>query len=206
MTESVKYQKKYICSFSKNQDSLAMWNYYSKDSKYEGYNIGFYSVEIKEAFNHFFGSGNSGQVFSVIYDKKEQQELIETFLLEILEYYSVTRKERIKLEISKQLANWSLIFKSKYFQHEDEVRVIISIPQNAKTHSSLCVKYRNNFGYIIPYIELPFEKDYVSDVCIGPLQCTEKQKETQKNILQERLKANSYNNSRVSYSKIPIRY
>lgn len=42
MTKMKKCQK-YICSFLKNPDSLAMWNYYSKESKYEGYNIGFHS-------------------------------------------------------------------------------------------------------------------------------------------------------------------
>lgn len=198
--------QKYICSFSKNQDSLAMWNYYSKGSKYEGYNIGFDSTEVKAAFNHFYGSGISRKIFPVIYDKIKQQELIKTFLLDILKFYSVTRKEGIKSAISIQLADWSLIFKSEYFQHEEEVRVIISIPKDPLNPIPLEIKYRNNFGYIIPYIELPFEKHCVSDVCIGPLQCTDEQKETQKKILHERLIVNGYNHARETYSKIPIRY
>ena len=45
---------RYICSFSKNKDSLAMWNYYSKGSKYEGFNIGFDSVDLKATLNKKF--------------------------------------------------------------------------------------------------------------------------------------------------------
>lgn len=209
MTECVECEK-YICSFSKNHDSLAMWNYYSKGSKYEGYNIGFHSIEINEAFNYFYGSGIRGEIYPVIYKKIEQQQLIKKFLLKILEYYSAENEKNIKITISSQLAYWSLIFKSEYFQHEEEVRVIISIPKDSLKDSKktipLDIKYRNNYGYIIPYIELKFEKYCVSDICIGPLQCNDKQKETQKKILHERLIANGYNHAEGTYSKIPIRY
>lgn len=197
--------QKYICSFSKNKDSLAMWNYYSKESKYEGYNIGFYSSEVKQVFNHFYGSGIRGTISPVTYDKREQEEIIKKFLLDILKFYSVTRKESIKSAISIQLADWSLIFKSKYFQHEEEVRVIISIPKYPLNPIPLEVKSRNNFGCTIPYIELPFGKNCVSDICIGPLQCTDEQKETQKKILHDMLIVNDYN-VMETYSKIPIRY
>ncbi len=37
--------KPYICCFSKEDDSLPMWNYYSKNGSYEGYNIGFHYRE-----------------------------------------------------------------------------------------------------------------------------------------------------------------
>lgn len=209
LTERVERQK-YICSFSINQDSLAMWNYYSKGNKYEGYNIGFHSIQIKQAFNHFYGSGISGRIYPVIYDKIKQKQLIKKFLLKILEYYSTENKKTIKSEISRQILDWSLIFKSGYFQHEEEVRVIISIPKDSledvKKTSPLDIKYRNNYGYIIPYIELSFEKNCVSDVCIGPIQYNDEQKETQKKILHERLNTNGYVLAELIYSKIPIRY
>lgn len=40
---------KFVCSFSKNPDSLAMWNYYSKGHKYEGFNIGFLTSRITDS-------------------------------------------------------------------------------------------------------------------------------------------------------------
>ncbi|WP_346896718.1 DUF2971 domain-containing protein [Clostridium sp. UBA7503] len=209
LTERVEHQK-YICSFSINQDSLAMWNYYTKGNKYEGYNIGFNSLEIKCAMNRFFGTGRSGRLYPVIYHKIEQKQLIKKFLLDILKYYPTEDKKTIKYEISKQLLDWSLIFKSEYFEHEHEVRVIISIPKDSledvKKTSPLDIKYRNNYGYIIPYIELSFEKNCVSDVCIGPIQYNDEQKETQKKILHERLNTNGYVLAELIYSKIPIRY
>lgn len=69
--------ERYVCSFSKNKDSLAMWNYYSKGSKYEGFNIGFYSSVLKKSLETFLSSKEAvPYVFPVIYDRSEQKRLV----------------------------------------------------------------------------------------------------------------------------------
>ena len=38
----------YVCCFSRKKDSLPMWNYYVKNNKYQGYNLGFGLNELNE--------------------------------------------------------------------------------------------------------------------------------------------------------------
>lgn len=69
---------RYLCSFSKNKDSLAMWNYYSKGNKYEGFNIGFYPYSIKESLKKLLGDKEAEfHIYPVIYSRSEQKRLIE---------------------------------------------------------------------------------------------------------------------------------
>ena len=61
---------RYVCSFSKNDDSLAMWNYYSKGSKYEGFSIGFFPSGIETSLKSFLhGKEAAFHIYPVIYDK-----------------------------------------------------------------------------------------------------------------------------------------
>ena len=194
---------RYVCSFSKNKDSLSMWNYYSKGNKYEGFNIGFYAPNLKAYLESFFRSIEAvPRIFPVIYNKSEQKKLIEKLLLKLKELYRKEREPQIRYIIANRLLDWSLIFKKDCFQHEDEVRIIIDI---AKREQKIPVMYRMNSGYLVPYIELPFEKYCVSEVVFGPLQIDDKQKSHQVNVMEELLKSKEYSAS-VDYSKIPVRF
>lgn len=51
----------------------------------------------------------------------------------------------------------------------------------------LDIQYRNNAGYIIPYIEIKLDKFTLNYASFGPLQCDDAQKEVQKVILKELL-------------------
>lgn len=194
----------YLCCFSTNGDSLAMWNYYSKNLKYQGYNIKLLYVEAMESLRKYF-SGISIKWYKVIYDCEEQKKLIKDFILEILKYFDNISISSIKSVISSQLAEWGRCFKHPCFSHEKEVRVVISIPQDEE-HELLPVEYRQKDMFIIPFIRLRFSKESLSSVTISPLYCTEGEKEQQIKILQERLKRNKYENCDVNTSQIPIRY
>ena len=50
------------------------------------------------------------------------------------------------------VTDWSLIFKKECFEHEKEVRLIVDIAKNTPIE----IKYRNNYGYVIPFIEMNF--------------------------------------------------
>ena len=195
---------RYICSFSKNNDSLAMWNYYSKGNKYEGFNIGFNSQALKETLSRFFiGIEAVFHIYPVIYEKAEQKRLIERLLLSLTEFYCAENISRIRAIISTRLIDWGLIFKKDYFKHEEEVRIIIDV---AKRELQRPIRYRESCGYIVPYIELKLEKEDVSQVNFGPLLRQERQMDNQIAIMKEMLKGNGYTLTHVDYSKIPIRY
>lgn len=194
---------RYVCSFSKNKDSLSMWNYYSKGNRYEGFNIGFYSNVLKSSLETFFDNFEAvPYIFPVIYDKSEQKKLTEKMLLKLKELYQKDREPQIRYIISNRLLDWSLIFKKECFKHEEEVRIIVHL---AKRETKIPVKYRMNAGYIVPYIELSIDKDCVSEVVFGPLQMDETQKTHQVKVMEELLESKEYS-ALINYSEIPVRF
>lgn len=197
---------RYITSFSKNNDSLTMWNYYSKGNKYEGFNIGMSASRLNEILiENFIDFSIQTKIYPIIYKKREQKSLIRAFLLKIKELYKDEHEELIRFIILNQLDNWALIFKSEYFQHEEEVRVVIDIEKDSKRNQDVNIKYRYNCGYLIPYFELNLNKISLTSVTIGPLQCDDNQKEIQKNILLDMLQKGDYK-ALVHCSKVPVRF
>ncbi len=196
---------RYICSFSKNNDSLAMWNYYSKGNMYEGFNIGVHSLSVRDELNINKLEYTNYKISSVFYGQSEQEPLIRNVLNELIALYSKEEETSIRYMISNYLEEWSLIFKSEYFKHEEEVRLIVSIPKKTKV-SIFDIKYRNSAGYIIPYIELKFNKSTVLETSFGPLTCSEDQKYLQTQILDEQLKGSNFPHTSTTYSNIPVRY
>lgn len=205
---------RFITSFSKNPDSLAMWNYYSKGSKYEGFNLGFEPSFVMGSLNHSFCDKEIvTHIYPVIYRKEEQKALIRPLILKLHELYQQgygeSHETSIRYVVSNQLTDWKLIFKREYFQHEEEVRIITDVAKRTKDcvplEPATAIKYRHNCGYFIPYIELKLDKECLTDVNIGPLQCDVTQKENQKVVLEEMLSAHGYS-AIENYSKIPVRY
>lgn len=196
---------RYICSFSKNKDSLAMWNYYSKGNKYEGFNIGFSSHAVDESlWNYLEEKEADFHIYPIIYKKSEQKKLVFDFLNAILSHKSILEKDmKIVLNnVAEQLTLWELIFKEECFQHEEEVRIIVDV---AKRDTNIAIKYRINAGFIIPYIELKLHKHSVLDVSFGPLQYSDHQKNHQLTVMKEMLNQCGYHTN-VVCSEIPVRY
>lgn len=203
---------RYICSFSKNRDSLSMWNYYSKDNKYEGYNIGIDSKNTKDILVKYFSDKLVNvAIYPVVYNREEQKKYIKKMLLQINKNYSKEHETSIRCFVSTLLLEWNLLFKSDYFQHEEEVRIIIDVAkllsvtkEKADFYSN--IRYRKNYGLIIPYIEIEIGKDSLISTTIGPLRFDDSQKELQKQIMNEQLIKNGYGIIDIAFSKIPIRY
>lgn len=147
---------RYVCSFSKNKDSLAMWNYYSKGNKYEGFNIGVYPNGIKESLKQLLGDKEAEfHIYPVIYSRSEQKRLIEKMLIKLRDNYDEEHESSIRYIISNRLSEWRLVFKHEFFQHEEEVRIVVDV---AKREKRIPVNHRMNAGYLVPYIELKLEK------------------------------------------------
>lgn len=201
---------RFVCSFSKNKDALAMWNYYSKGNKYEGYNIGVFALSVRDSLAKLFDKKKvTVHICPVIYNKVEQKNIIKKLLLKLQDLYTKEQENSIRYVISNKLLEWSLTFKSEYFQHEEEVRIIVDVAKKTKNgimqKRPLDIKYRNAHGYIIPYIELKITKDSLISISAGPLQCDENQKEIQRDIMKSLLHENGYT-AIADYSKIPVRY
>lgn len=199
---------RYLCCFSQNNDSLAMWNYYTKNDKHEGYNIEFDGAEL-ESFLSTLRDKDAYIVLSpVLYTAAEQKVYVKKFLKDIMPtpYSAEEDKETIKIAIAEQLFDWSLVFKNKQFEQEEEIRLIIHIPKEPPKNKQegFTIKHRFNKGISIPYIELGVEQNCITQVNIAPVQHDNTEKEKQK--LEEALAQKGYQNVLVDYSKVPIRF
>lgn len=202
----VQESQKYICCFSKNQDSLPMWNYYTKGDKYEGYNIGFCFQRTRQyGVQYCYGKGYNLDLFTVIYDDNEKKQIIQRKIEELYSFYKDDAREttltRIKNILSNYLKNLALKFKQNCFQHEEEVRAILTVP---KGNTEFTVKYRSKAGYRIPYVEVSFPPQIISGITVGPLL----NDQTALNNIQQFLRARHYafNDKDIGKSEIPIRY
>ena len=83
------------------------------------------------------------------------------------------------------------------------MRFVVQIFKKYKTE--VPVKYRTYAGYIIPYIELRFDKRAVCQLTTGPMVGTEQQKKLQQSVIHEMLESHGYYVSEKC-SEIPVRY
>jgi hypothetical protein len=203
---------RFVTSMSKNSDSLAMWNYYSKGSKYEGFNLGFDPVCIKDSLVHrFSGKEIVTRIYPVVYKKEEQKNLIKPLILAIYETWATMDDDKydsiVRCIVSDKLNDWKLIFKGEYFQHEEEVRIITDVAKRTKNGVQLPIEilYRYNCGLITPYVELKLNKECLTDITMGPLQCNGEQKDVQKKVISEMLSVHGYT-AMEKVSEIPVRF
>ena len=186
----------YICCFSKNADSLPMWNYYSINRRYEGYNI-----ELD-----FSGHDDERILFyPVIYNDSKKNKLLAKLIVDVYqkcpnddEYYDLA-----KFVLKVKLAEASMAFKNECFQHEGEIRAVVKIPRELCEKDDRCIKYRTKQGYIIPYIERQFSKEIVKGINCAPLI----DYKTNDEAIRQLLNRNGYSKDiPINKSKIPIRY
>lgn len=198
------FAEKYICCFSKNQDSLPMWNYYTKSGRYEGYNIGvsFFETQHK-GIQEYFGKDYSFRLYRVIYNEDDKKSVLRKEIEECYEKYKsgFVSLNSIKTVLIQLLNNCSLIFKNNSFQHEEEIRAVITIPKESKKRR-FDIKYRPVNGYIVPYIEVSFPKEIISEITVGPLL----KDKIALNTMNDLLKSRGYDSVEVFNSDIPIRY
>jgi len=196
----------YLCCFSTIPDSLQMWNYYSKNNRYEGYSISFSSDYFEEALS--FGNGYKMTIAQVIYNDSDKLAIWEKFVFPLYEIYkTATMKElsEIKYRIQNFMENLQFLFKDVCFMHENEVRVILRVPKNMRKKDLLNIsrrKYRSSNGYVIPYVEVKCHPDSCHFITTAPL--------LEKDLAIKNLKdmLDNYNHPFVAVfpSDIPIRF
>lgn len=197
--------KTYIVSFSEDSDSLAMWNYYSKGSHYEGMNIGIDTQVLLNSLNSTLNKNGTVniQAAKVIYDEDEQLEIIEEAILDLRRAYTPGHETSVRFCVGTLLAKLGPVFKLDYFSYEREVRLFVQVFKKFEIDNP--VKYRSNAGFVIPYIELEFDKNSISEITLGPALSDEKQKLAQKEVAQEMMRSYGYG-AQVDCSRIPVRF
>ena len=196
--------ERYICCFSKDKDSLPMWNYYTKEGRYQGYNIAFSFFESPLHISYIhktYVDQYNIRIYQVLYRNSDKKKFVEDEILYI--YSKITDFDNqislVKSYFSSFLKTMSLVFKSECFEHENEVRMILTLPKDQEIFP---VKYRSKDGYIIPYVEYCFPTNTVKSITLGPLLNKETAKEAASSFLEQR----GYSVKTVENSEIPVRY
>lgn len=194
----------YICSFSKSNDELNMWNYYSKSESKAGYNISFKSLELLKCFKktddiHF----NMGDV---VYGDEVQTKIWNP-TLELFNklYLDACHKENSMdlVSIDNVLVDIFLIYapfiKHTAFKSEAERRIIYRVSKHDDKKNEINIREQN--GIFIPYIRLEFEKEAIQSIMISPYVKSDNKVKS----LEMLLKQYGYN-AKINLSDIPIRY
>jgi len=199
----------YICCFSKNGDSLNMWRYYSK--KDTGYAVGLFDYSMRSATKIESFSPNETRIGKftwndVIYDDEEKHKTIYKEIkteMQKLRESGLPNKENLYTAIHGSLLKHKFFFKHNCFHEEEEVRCVLTIPQNNDTFTAKTpydVLYRTRNGIITPYVKVPFKKKSLHSVTVAPT-APEEAKETIEKYLK------SYgSNAPVQKSQLPIRF
>ena len=179
----------YTISFSMNGDSLEMWNYYTKGSSIQGYNIGFdidklastIQIEILDDEGQQIKRNEDKHLVlyqgKVIYDRNRQLELIKLIFNKFYNKYDELGDEQM-LSITAhymvyKAMNYGLFFKSEEFDIEKEYRFIFSTSLlEGRNNSEKGIPYKEKFrihgGCIIPYQKCSFGMESISVVTFSP--------------------------------------
>ena len=178
----------YVCCFSKNHDSLPMWRYYGKKDGKIGYNIGINdkflfvpqsNLKTSKLLSLFKNLNSIGFFYEVIYDDGEKKEKIREEFIQ-LNHYFIEQREKIAPEnlhnfiassslfFRSYMAGYQACFKDHHFANEEEVRLVVLIPDN---DDKIKIKHRVQDGYLVPYVELVIPKEQFDflGITISPL-------------------------------------
>lgn len=197
----------FVACFSTQKDELSLWNYYTKTGSMAGYNIGFdvnklvKKVQSKLKVMHHFTYGRT------ICDKWKQEEYLKEAIRKYNELYQNIKgkdKENVINSFWGLIHIYSLFFKKEAFKNENEYRFVITeytdvLQKNSKVFQ---INHRIQNGLIIPYIELDFDNDSVSEITISPIIKQNHYKAGIESLLHQK----GYNQTKVGISEIPLRF
>ena len=196
----------YICCFSRDGDSLPMWNYYSKKGVNQGYNVGF-DCGLTERGNIILENESiSMEMVSVIYNDSEKIGDIK-YIIEAVYKMSGSDPDygACRVLITDELKKRMFRFKSQYFAHEQEIRLVlyvpVAFPEDCSESERLRIKYTSQNGYLIPYVDILYKKELLNRITVGPLL----EKEISIRTL-ETIKVQYNYNYEIVTSSVPIRF
>ena len=201
----------YVFSLSKEKDSLPMWNYYVKNKKYEGYNIGLDIDCLKMFITNNINDTCKIYQEDIIYDfYKIKDSIIES----LNKYLSICHKTRTMYDCANELTRKYIFFKNSCFNHEKEYRFVLQEKENRNKKRNL-FKYaffiKN--GVFVPFVDMCLGQNmgkFIKSITIAPLI----EKDIAKKGLEQFLINNGYeiyneqtkNGIKIDISNCPIRY
>ncbi|MCS4461730.1 DUF2971 domain-containing protein [Clostridium botulinum] len=180
----------FILSFTKDSDSLPLWEMYSKG---KGYNLEitydkFFDARWQEKV--YISNNNNNKIYLtrnndnrqffgptnfVVYDRSLQKEKIYELLkgIDLSREFRLTYPEDIKsipiIEMQKRIlsefVDYMVLFKDESFSYENEFRIVYNIIDCDQLN---IVKHRIINDRIVPYIELGIEENVIDSVTISP--------------------------------------
>ncbi len=180
----------YVFCTSKLDDSLGMWNYYVKDGKYQGYNIGFTVNQILNCFDSINEAKISVLYGEVIYSEDDQIEILARILIDInsrlesriLENEKFTDEDRYQEnqiayqeslgEILSNIDSLRLFFKDNAFKNENEFRFVLKLPKESSFSDKgrLKVGFDVKNGIFTPYCDLDIDKKKtINSIMLAPI-------------------------------------
>lgn len=165
----------FICSFSRNSDSLPLWSNYSKNVSKFGYNFSLKVSDLKRSINkNTFLTNPSVVVDSIVYNEEDQKKIIKSVIDKFYKaWLKGTSKSAIQEFLSADLRLWRFKFKHSAFESEDEVRAYIHISD--EEFSTLLrgkedvIKFRSINGIFAPYIEVPIDINSIGQITLSPM-------------------------------------
>lgn len=198
----------FVCSFSTNKDSLPLWNYYTKNDKYIGYNIVFDSSKLIDNIyplntDFYF----TPIICNVLYKLDEQTRVVQQIVEKYYKFWKTAnsaQKHKILERLVYLIDDIRFLFKHPAFEPEQEVRIILRLStynfnKGVKNNK---VYIRRKDGYFIPYIPLKcIPQNAIKEIWISPSNDGKGVIDGVKDLLQFlSIKAD------IKSSKIPLRY
>jgi len=165
----------YVCSFSENDDSLSLWNYYAKTPESAGYNLVFNKKSLidsiigKNSFEKYDYS-----LIRVIYKKDKQMKCLEP----IIDFFygiwlNCKSKKRAFLiaEMYHLLQLVALGFKNEAYEDEKEVRLILHLTEvdnHIRCNNANILRIRVKGNYFIPYLSLSIDRNALDKIVASP--------------------------------------
>lgn len=193
----------YVVCFSNTSDNLTLWAEFARFGC--NFESNSYAINVDE-----------GVYGSVIYDSKEQQELIIEVFRNVFEHFEIgidicgyrtigVKLEKLTLDqldivaecLAELLVYYGSLMKRKLYEAEQEFRVVLC----GTGHD---IKYREKDCMLIPYIEVKIDKDLWlgKKITLAPLN----HKDICKRSVQTYIKSLGYKDVKVKYSEIRLRY
>lgn len=191
----------YVSSFSINQDSLGLWNYYTKSSESVGYNIIFDA----EKFLKYSNDGTLiKQYGKVIYDKNKQLKILDSLIMNLYQRFkelgnTLSEHSMLFQDFAYLLSEFSIFLKDESFKQEEEFRFVWESSKRADLR-----EYKNIF---IPYLKYDIPSVSILGITISPTNQSNIVELGLQQLIQNYLYEPERNiNYRIDKSNIPLRY
>ncbi|MDD3138483.1 MAG: DUF2971 domain-containing protein [Lachnospiraceae bacterium] len=209
------FTRYYLLCASLTPDNHSLWNYYIKNNRFQGYNIG---IAVNSFIETIFQPTWKLTHGFVNYNREMQIRQLHRQIVELSKQFEENIQsgkneldcvEHYQEELAGYLLQRCMFYKSPAFSHENEYRFVIEAPAitvDTGGTKSVVDYHVGGHGLIVPHLEVKFEPEkIVNNITLAPMM----EREVAKQGV-HRLWANILDNSKsqitVNFSQIDVRY